>query len=113
MDTSADGRRFPLLTEPAMTARQVVSVPSVSASLAARAASSAAPLSCAAKAARPSDSSAQSAIAWSMSSPPSAASPPVATTSNTPRVRRSRLMSKVPPPRSYTAYRPSLPLSRP
>ena len=32
-----------------------------------------------------------------------AESPPVATTSNTPRVRRSSEMSKVPPPRSYTA----------
>ncbi|MCY1431128.1 hypothetical protein D9M71_470900 [compost metagenome] len=42
----------------------------------------------------------QPAMAWSKSSPPRAVSPPVASTSNTPRVRRRMEMSKVPPPRS-------------
>ncbi len=40
---------------------------------------------------------------WSKSSPPSAESPPVASTSNTPLVSLRMEMSKVPPPRSYTA----------
>jgi hypothetical protein len=40
---------------------------------------------------------------WSKSSPPSAESPPVAMTSNTPFDRRRMEMSKVPPPRSNTA----------
>ncbi|MNN26635.1 hypothetical protein D3C81_1401460 [compost metagenome] len=42
----------------------------------------------------------QPAMAWSKSSPPRAVSPPVASTSNTPAVRRRMEMSKVPPPRS-------------
>ena len=41
-----------------------------------------------------------SAMAWSKSSPPSAASPPVARTWNTPFSMRNSEMSKVPPPRS-------------
>ena len=41
-----------------------------------------------------------SAMAWSKSSPPRAESPPVASTSKTPRERRKILTSNVPPPRS-------------
>ena len=50
---------------------------------------------------------------WSKSSPPSAESPLVASTSNTPRDSFRIEMSNVPPPRSNTAYVPSLALSRP
>ena len=69
-------------------------------SLAARAAASTARLSCAVTASRPARCSACAASMASKSSPPSAESPPVATTSNTPAERRSSEMSKVPPPRS-------------
>ena len=44
--------------------------------------------------------SADSASAWSKSSPPRAALPPVASTWNTPFCSRSSEMSNVPPPRS-------------
>ncbi|MOA17120.1 hypothetical protein D3C78_1373650 [compost metagenome] len=49
---------------------------------------------------RPACSTIQLAIAWSKSSPPRALSPPVASTSKTPPVRRRIEISKVPPPRS-------------
>ncbi|MNT45722.1 hypothetical protein D3C72_1823190 [compost metagenome] len=49
----------------------------------------------------------------SKSSPPRAESPPVDSTSNTPLLSFRIEMSKVPPPRSYTAYTPSEALSRP
>ena len=65
-----------------------------------RAATSTARLSCGVMACMRASASAASANAWSMSSPPRAESPPVATTSNTPWLRRSSEMSKVPPPKS-------------
>ena len=49
----------------------------------------------------------------SKSSPPRAESPPVDSTSKTPLLSFRMEMSKVPPPRSYTAYTPSEALSRP
>ena len=61
----------------------------------------------------PACSAIQFANKWSKSSPPSAVSPPVANTSNTPRLKRKIEMSKVPPPKSYTAITPSCPLSKP
>mmetsp|Transcript_30846 Transcript_30846/g.73566 ORF Transcript_30846/g.73566 Transcript_30846/m.73566 type:complete len:213 (+) Transcript_30846:245-883(+) len=53
-------------------------------------------------------------IAWSKSSPPKEVSPLVALTSKTPPEISKMEMSKVPPPRSYTArIWPSVPLSMP
>mmetsp|Transcript_30065 Transcript_30065/g.48994 ORF Transcript_30065/g.48994 Transcript_30065/m.48994 type:complete len:234 (+) Transcript_30065:975-1676(+) len=48
-----------------------------------------------------------SRISWSKSSPPSVVSPLVAITSNTPSDKDKMEISKVPPPRSYTATMPS------
>ncbi|CFP64538.1 Uncharacterised protein [Bordetella pertussis] len=76
---------------------------SVSASRAARAATSNARRSATGNAATSSPAQAWATMALSKSSPPSAVSPPVAITSNTPWVRRRMEISNVPPPRSYTA----------
>ena len=85
------------------TAVTRTSVCSVSASLASRALVSSIRMSPAASGAKRPCSTIQQKMRWSKSSPPSAESPWVDNTSNTPLDSFKIEISKVPPPRSYTA----------